>query len=128
MPLRKAACKPCWRRKWSANSNWPPGAASYDDLTNRLRTSDERRLQLERALEPLRARITEFQLKEQAARLGLEQYTSAVARRRRPTWRPWSARITEGNVRLMGLQAEIDRLHREIARPWAPSTWLRWMS
>ena len=37
--------------------------SEYDDLTNKLRASDERRLQLERALEPLRARITELQLK-----------------------------------------------------------------
>ncbi|MDE5459064.1 chromosome segregation protein SMC, partial [Bradyrhizobium sp. CSA112] len=49
--------------------------SEYDDLTARLRASDERRQQLERALDPLRQRITDFQLKEQAARLGLEQYT-----------------------------------------------------
>ncbi|MDP3310099.1 MAG: chromosome segregation protein SMC, partial [Polaromonas sp.] len=42
--------------------------SQYDDLTTKLRASDERRLQLERELEPLRQRITEFQLKEQAAR------------------------------------------------------------
>jgi chromosome segregation protein len=50
--------------------------SEYDDLTAKLRASDERRLQLERELDPLRQRITEFQLKEQAARLGFEQYAS----------------------------------------------------
>ncbi|MEY4765939.1 MAG: hypothetical protein RI907_2612, partial [Pseudomonadota bacterium] len=40
--------------------------SEYDELTAKLRASDERRLTLERELEPLRQRITEFQLKEQA--------------------------------------------------------------
>ena len=53
--------------------------SAYDDLTAKLRASDERRLQLERELDPLRQRITEFQLKEQAARLGLEQYSQLLA-------------------------------------------------
>lgn len=92
------------------------GAArsQYDDLTLKLRASDERRLQLERELDPLRQRITELQLKEQAARLGFEQYQQllvdaeadleAVARS-----------IEEDKVRLTGLQSEIDRLNREVA-------------
>ena len=53
--------------------------SEYDDLTARLRASDERRLQLERDLDPLRQRITDFQLKEQAARLGFEQYSQLLA-------------------------------------------------
>ncbi|MGK6306741.1 chromosome segregation protein SMC [Variovorax sp. DT-64] len=92
------------------------GAArsQYDDLTLKLRASDERRLQLERELDPLRQRITELQLKEQAARLGFEQYQQllvdaeadldAIARS-----------IEEDKVRLTGLQSEIDRLNREVA-------------
>ena len=91
------------------------GAArsQYDDLTLKLRASDERRLQLERELDPLRQRITEFQLKEQAARLGVEQYQQllddagadleAVAHS-----------IEADKVRLTGLQGEIDRLNREV--------------
>ncbi|MDH6594223.1 chromosome segregation protein [Variovorax sp. TBS-050B] len=91
------------------------GAArsQYDDLTLKLRASDERRLQLERELDPLRQRITEFQLKEQAARLGVEQYQQllddagadleAVAQS-----------IEADKVRLTGLQGEIDRLNREV--------------
>jgi chromosome segregation protein len=85
----------------------------YDDLTAKLRASDERRLQLERALDPLRARITEFQLKEQAARLGCEQYTQLLADAQADL-EALAASVADGAVRLTGLQAEIDRLNREI--------------
>jgi len=88
--------------------------SEYDDLTTKLRASDERRLQLERELEPLRQRITDFQLKEQAARLGLEQYAQLLADAQADL-EAVAKSITEGNVRLTGLQGEIDRLNREIA-------------
>ncbi|MBU4424322.1 MAG: chromosome segregation protein SMC, partial [Gammaproteobacteria bacterium] len=88
--------------------------SAYDDLTAKLRASDERRMQLERALDPLRARITEFQLKEQAARLGLEQYTTLLTDAQADL-EAVAQSIAEGNVRVGGLQSEIDRLHREIA-------------
>ena len=88
--------------------------SQYDDLTARLRASDERRLQLEHELDPMRQRITEFQLKEQAARLGLEQYQQLLADAQ--TDLPAVAEsIAQGKVRLAGLQGEIDRLHRDIA-------------
>ncbi len=88
--------------------------SEYDDLTTKLRASDERRLQLERELEPLRQRITDFQLKEQAARLGLEQYTQLLADAQADL-EAVAASIQLHNVRLGGLQGEIDRLHREVA-------------
>ena len=88
--------------------------SAYDDLTTKLRASDERRLQIERELEPLRQRITDFQLKEQAARLGLEQYTQLLADAEADL-EAVSASILANNVRLAGLQGEIDRLHREIS-------------
>ncbi|GKT20775.1 chromosome segregation protein SMC [Acidovorax sp. SUPP3334] len=87
--------------------------SEYDDLTAKLRASDERRMQLERALDPLRARITEFQLKEQAARLGLEQYTTLLADAQADL-EAVAQSIEAGGVRAAGLQSEIDRLHREI--------------
>jgi len=87
--------------------------SQYDDLTNKLRASDERRLQLERELDPLRQRITEFQLKEQAARLGLEQYEQLLNDAQADLTAVEQS-IQAGNVRLTGLQGEIDRLHREI--------------
>jgi chromosome segregation protein len=88
--------------------------SEYDDLTTKLRASDERRLQLERELDPLRQRITDFQLKEQAARLGLEQYTQLLTDAQ-ANLEAVSASIAANNVRLTGLQGEIDRLHRDIA-------------
>ena len=88
--------------------------SQYDDLTHKLRANDERRLQLERELDPLRQRITEFQLKEQAARLGFEQYAELLldAQADLPAVQ---ASIQAGNVRLTGLQGEIDRIEQGIA-------------
>lgn len=88
--------------------------SEYDDLTAKLRASDERRLQLERDMDPLRQRITEFQLKEQAARLGFEQYAQLLADAQADL-EAVAKSIADGNVRLTGLQGEIDRLNREIA-------------
>jgi len=88
--------------------------SQYDDLTAKLRASDERRLQLERELDPLRQQITEFQLKEQAARLGLEQYSQLLDDAQADR-QALAASVTQGKVRLTGMQGEIDRLHRDIA-------------
>ncbi|MDB5889712.1 MAG: smc [Polaromonas sp.] len=87
--------------------------SQYDDLTNKLRASDEQRLKLERELDPLRQRITEFQLKEQAARLGFEQYAQLLldAQADLPAV---ELSIQAGSVRLAGLQGEVDRINREI--------------
>ena len=87
--------------------------SSYDDLTAKLRASDERRLTLERELDPLRQRITDLQLKEQAARLGTEQYT-LLLQDAEADLAVVAQSIGEGNVRLAGLQGEIERLHREV--------------
>ncbi|TFZ04859.1 chromosome segregation protein SMC [Ramlibacter rhizophilus] len=88
--------------------------SAYDDLTAKLRASDERRLAFERELDPLRQRITDMQLKEQAARLGVEQYAQQLAEAQADL-EAVARSVEEGKVRLSGLQGEIDRLHREIA-------------
>ncbi len=87
--------------------------SAYDGLSAQLRVSDERRVQIERALEPLRARITEFQLKEQAARLGLEQY-GTLLQEAQADMAALAQSITDGNVRVAGLQGEMDRLRQAI--------------
>jgi chromosome segregation protein len=87
--------------------------SAYDDLTAKLRASDERRVAFERELEPLRQRITELQLKEQAARLGLEQYSQLLADAQADL-EAVAKSIEDGAVRLYGLQGEIDRLNREM--------------
>jgi len=87
--------------------------SQYDDLTTKLRASDERRLSLERELDPLRQRITEFQLREQAARLGFEQYQQLLVDAQ-ADMAALALSIEQGNVRVTGMQADIDRINREI--------------
>ena len=88
--------------------------SEYDDLSARLRATEEQRLVLERSLEPLRERIQSLQLQAQAARLGgaqyLEQLTAAQV-----DLQALAAGIEQGGVRVAGLQGEIDRLQREVA-------------
>ncbi|PRD63923.1 chromosome segregation protein SMC [Malikia granosa] len=88
--------------------------SQYDELTARLRASDEQRQQHERALDPLRARITEFQLKEQAAQLGLEQFSQSLSEAGADL-EALAAGIEAEGIKLHGLQAEIDRGQREIS-------------
>ncbi|MEO8857933.1 MAG: chromosome segregation protein SMC, partial [Burkholderiaceae bacterium] len=88
--------------------------SEYDDLTTRLRAGDERRLEIEREIEPMRRRITELQLKEQAARLGSEQYQQLLDDAHAQLEQV-SESIARGGVKLAGLQVSIDRLNGEIA-------------
>jgi chromosome segregation protein len=50
-----------------------------DQLTQRMRHHDESKLAAEHGMQPIRDRIVELQLKEQAARLNQEQYAEALA-------------------------------------------------
>ena len=86
----------------------------HDDLAQRLRAGDERRLALERELDPLRQRITELQLAEQAARLGMEQHQALLADAQADL-AAVARSIDEDGTRLAGLQGEIDRLQHAIA-------------
>ena len=88
--------------------------SEYDDLTARLRASDERRMTLERELDPLRQKIMEFQLKEQAARLGFEQYAQLLLDAQADL-EALAKSVEDGKVRLPGMQNDIDRLNRDIA-------------
>jgi chromosome segregation protein len=49
-----------------------------DQLTQKLRQTEEAKLQIERSLQPYRDRVVELQLKEQAARLNQEQYAEQL--------------------------------------------------
>ena len=53
--------------------------ARLDELGVALRQRDEERLRVEREQEPLRARLVDAQLREQAARLNAEQYETQLA-------------------------------------------------
>ncbi len=87
--------------------------SAYDDLTAKLRATDERRVGYERELDPQRQRITDLQLKEQAARLGLEQYAQLLLDAQADLDMVAQS-IEAGQVRVTGLQSEIDRIHRDI--------------
>jgi chromosome segregation protein len=88
--------------------------SEYDDHTLRLRRADEQRLAHEQSLQPLRDRITKLQLEEQAAQLGGAQYreqlTAAAV-----DLEALARNVADNNVKLYGLQGEIDRINREIA-------------
>ena len=49
-----------------------------DQITQQLRSAEEARMGAERSLQPQRDKITEMQLKEQAARLNQEQFAEAL--------------------------------------------------
>ncbi|WP_456281476.1 chromosome segregation protein SMC [Cupriavidus sp. JZ107] len=83
-----------------------------DALSGQLRQSDEQRLAAERSLQPLRDRITELQLKEQAARLAQEQFAEQLA----------AAEVDEaalvgklnGDMKPSYLQGEVTRINNAI--------------
>lgn len=86
----------------------------YDELTQQLRALDERRLQSERGMEPARSRVTEAQLKVQAARLGAAQWSQQLLEAEADLAEV-ARSVTQEGVRLAGLQGEIERLQREIS-------------
>jgi chromosome segregation protein len=85
----------------------------YDDLSAKLRGFDEQRMGLERALDPLREKITKLQLEEQAASLGGAQYMEQLAAASADMV-ALAQGIEVGGVKLQGLQGEIDRIHRDV--------------
>ncbi len=87
--------------------------SQYDDLSARMRSFDEQRMGLERGLDPLREKITKLQLEEQAASLGGAQYMEQLVAAS-VDLAVLAQGIEAGGVRLAGLQAEIDRIHREV--------------
>ncbi|MDH5207045.1 MAG: chromosome segregation protein SMC [Burkholderiaceae bacterium] len=84
-----------------------------DELAQQLKSTDERRMTLEREVQPRRDKLTELQLKEQAARLAAEQFALQLAEARADE-AALEARLTP-QMRANALQAEITRLAEEIA-------------
>jgi chromosome segregation protein len=87
-----------------------------DNLSALMRGADEERMQQERALEPLRARITELQLEEQAARLAEEQFTEQLNNREvdREALGQQLAAMPDEWRRASWLQSEVGRISRQI--------------
>ncbi|VVE81301.1 chromosome segregation protein SMC [Pandoraea sputorum] len=90
------------------------GAAriELDALTQKLRQSDEERLAAERGLQPLRDRITELQLKEQAARLNREQFVEQLTTAEVDE-EALSAKLT-ADMKPSYLQGEVTRINNAI--------------
>jgi chromosome segregation protein len=84
-----------------------------DQLTQKLRQHEETRMQSERSLQPQRDRITELQLKEQAARLNQEQYAQQL--QEAGADEAALAEKLSGDIRPSYLQGEVTRLTNAIA-------------
>ncbi len=87
--------------------------AELDDLSAKLRQADETRLTAERALQPLRDRITELQLKEQAARINGEQFVEQL-QAAGVDEAQLQARLT-ADMKPSYLQGEVTRINNAIA-------------
>jgi chromosome segregation protein len=99
--------------KWEREQALAASRSRYDGLTSELRACDELRLKTEHALEPQRQRVTDAQLKEQAARLAWEQFREQL-RVAEVDEAALAQGISSAGVRLTGLQGEIDRIGRDI--------------
>ena len=90
--------------------------ARQDQAAAALREADEGRLTLERNLDPLRARITELQLKEQASRLSVEQFAEQLDARQvdRAALQRHLAEQPPQWQRLDWLQSEVQRISRRV--------------
>jgi chromosome segregation protein len=94
--------------------------SDVDSRSSELRARDESRLKAEREIEPTRSRIGDLQLKEQAARLGAEQFFGQLAEAGADL--PALQAKLDSNIDSEGtagylpgpLQTELNRLHQAI--------------
>ncbi|HKO89332.1 MAG TPA: chromosome segregation protein SMC [Burkholderiales bacterium] len=85
-----------------------------EELTHLLRSADEERSLCEQGLQPLRERVGELRLKEQAARLSYEQFAEQLAAA--GVDEAVLAQMLEQNkLRPNALQAEINRLNQAMS-------------
>jgi chromosome segregation protein len=83
-----------------------------DAISHRLREGDEARLTIERSLQPLRDKAMELQLKEQAARLNVEQFATMLMDAEANV-DDLQARLTP-DMKVSTLQSEVNKLNQEI--------------
>ena len=83
-----------------------------DALLHQLREADEARMQIERSLQPMRDKVVDLQLREQAARLNFEQFATLLSDAEADLI------ALEANfsvdLRVGALQTEVNRLSAEI--------------
>jgi len=84
-----------------------------DEMAQQLRATDEQRLTLEREVQPRREKLTELQLKEQAARMNAEQFDAQLVEAKADE-AALLTRLQAQPVRSAALQTEIVRLAAEI--------------
>jgi chromosome segregation protein len=100
-------------KRAAAEEDLRQARSRLDELGQQLRATDERRLTLERELEPRRQKLTELQLREQAARLAAEQFATQLAEAGADE-AALLQKLTP-QIKAAALQTEITRLAQEIA-------------
>ena len=99
-------------KRVAAEAALAAGRARLDELGQTLRAREDTRLQIERSQQPLRDRMTELQLQEQAARLNAEQFAAQLADAAvdAETIEALTAELASGLPRPAWLQGELTRL------------------
>ncbi|MEN9843553.1 MAG: chromosome segregation protein, partial [Pseudomonadota bacterium] len=106
-------------RRLACEQHLSNARSAYDELSAELRQSEEERLRLSRDLEPARQRISDLQLKEQAARLIADQHQQWLTEAGQGDEASLSALAKEMTAESMplkpnALQNDIERLQRAI--------------
>jgi chromosome segregation protein len=83
-----------------------------DALLHQLREADEGRLLIERSLQPMRDKVTDLQLREQAARLNFEQFATLLSDAEADLI-SLETRFSS-DLKVGHLQSEVNRLNSEI--------------
>ncbi|MGL4667760.1 MAG: chromosome segregation protein SMC, partial [Saezia sp.] len=85
----------------------------YEALTQDLRSADEQRMQMMQELDPLRQKVTDCQLKEQAAQMGVDQYTQYLSEAG-VSLEQLAQSVQEDGVELESLQEEMGKLQHQV--------------
>lgn len=85
---------------------------NFDALMFNIKSIDEKRLYVERLLAPMREKITATQLKEQAARLTVEQY-AALLNEKEANIEQLSSKVND-SVKIAQLQLQVNQLQEHI--------------
>ena len=83
-----------------------------DALLHQLREADEVRLQIERSLQPMRDKVVDLQLREQAARLNFEQFATLLSDAEADLIALEAS--FSPDLKVGALQTEVNRLNSEI--------------
>jgi chromosome segregation protein len=84
----------------------------YDELMFDIRKTDENRMGLEKFVEPLREKIIAAQLKEQAARLTVEQFSTLLNEKNANL--EYLQTKVDSNVKVSQLQSQVNQLQKQI--------------